>query len=505
MATDNFINVRELVPLLLKFKQDNPDKKIAFCFSGGGARGAYFGGVIEAIQQEINKHPQQTILPIEQRWKPDIICGTSAGALAGFAYWMECLLPSTPSPYACRQSNVWRSISDGNKGAEKLFDNPTVIDLLSKSSVELDNFLDSLDKLNDDLKPIFQNLDKQWNDIKLIISNSASFDINRFQNGIQDKVDSISNRVSKVGEKPKLKDALDWADNVLKLIAEVSSFIPAISLDLGNMQLDQAKKLVQNIKDLNNDIRDGQKNDMIKLVKDIRDFLYKLQDLYKKIRTTIFFSKFFIKTSSSLMNTNGLESVLEKFIFNSFPANTFQLKEGKIDARELDKAIVQLVQDKINAGKNVPALFLTGTNINAKRGVAFSLATPNVNESVANRNLWVIKLDEVGVDFSSHKIATNNEFVFGAKRFGTDFVHPTEIAQISQLPNSTDLINTILSGNVSINTETIAHSKNVIKTVPRTIKMASNSKALSKKVTTDRKSTRLNSSHLDLSRMPSSA
>jgi predicted acylesterase/phospholipase RssA len=103
--SDNFINVRDLVSRILQFKKDNPLKKVAFCFSGGGARGAWFGGVIEAIQQEVNR--QQPAVPKEDRWKPDMICGSSAGGLAGFAYWLDCAFPSNPAPYACRQSKIW--------------------------------------------------------------------------------------------------------------------------------------------------------------------------------------------------------------------------------------------------------------------------------------------------------------------------------------------------------------------------------------------------------------
>jgi predicted acylesterase/phospholipase RssA len=62
---DTFLNIRQLMSQILQFKQDFPDKKVAFCFSGGGARGAYFGGVIEALQQAINNHPDQALLPIE--------------------------------------------------------------------------------------------------------------------------------------------------------------------------------------------------------------------------------------------------------------------------------------------------------------------------------------------------------------------------------------------------------------------------------------------------------
>jgi len=86
--------VRELISQILQYKKDFPNKKVAFCFSGGGARGAYFGGVIEAIQQEVNR--QQATLAKEDRWKPDIISATSAGGLASFPYWLECLLPNEP-------------------------------------------------------------------------------------------------------------------------------------------------------------------------------------------------------------------------------------------------------------------------------------------------------------------------------------------------------------------------------------------------------------------------
>lgn len=427
---NNLLNAKELVPILLQYKQNNPDKKIAFCFSGGGARGAYFGGVIEGIKQEIDK--LQTNLSPEDRWIPDIICGTSAGAIAGFSYWMECLSPKSSSTFACRQSDIWYDISNGNKGGEKLFDNPVIIEYLSKSSETLDNLLDSVDKFNDDIKPIIENLDSQWTNIKLIISNVASFDTSKLGNNIQNRIENIRSKVNSAGSPPSGKDALklgnweNYADNLKNLVRDIHTIVPELLEDFTKMQIEQAKNLLENIKDLKSDIDDSRKNDIFNTLKDLKILSFKLQDLYKELKTVFFLTKFYIKECSSLMNTNGLQNILENFIFNSFPSNSLALDKGKLDARKLDEAIIKLVDEKKMKNKKVPDLFLTGTNINAKRGVAFSLAEDEVYDKVANRNLWLLRLNDSTTEFSTKKIIPN-KFIFGGKRFGNDLEHKAEI------------------------------------------------------------------------------
>jgi predicted acylesterase/phospholipase RssA len=431
-TADHFLNVRELVPLLLKYKAENPNKKIAFCFSGGGARGAYFGGVIEAIQQEINKQPAQALLPPEDRWKPDIICGTSAGAIAGFSYWMECLLPGNSAPYACRQSKVWQDISNGNKGSEKLFDNPAIIDFLSKSSVELDNLLDSHDTLTESIRTAIENVDKTWTDIKLVISNAGSFDINKLSNNIQNRLNGLKNDFDNIGKIPsfnikKPREVFDEIKGKFNSLVNISQLIPGIISEVANMEINQAQTLLKNIKDLSNDIKDGNNRDIGRMAKNLKEFTYKLQDLFKVVKPMLVLTRSFIKKNSSVMNTNGLENVLGNYIFNSFPPNSFQLIDGKLEARSLDTAIIKAVKDKLALNKKVPAFFVTGTNINAKRGVAFSLAPEAINIAVANRNLWVIELGDNVTDFYSHKTAIANQFVFGGKRFGEEYTHSMQI------------------------------------------------------------------------------
>lgn len=432
--SDHFINVRQLIPQLLQFKADYPDKKIAFCFSGGGARGAYFGGVIEAIQQEINKQPSQSSLPLSERWRPDIICGSSAGALAGFSYWIDCLIPGSTSPYACRQSLVWKDVSDGNKGAEKLFSNHGVIDFLSGSSLKLDLFLDNIEKLQADIRLVADDIDNWWTDIKLVISNTASFDTNKLRNDIQSRLEGLKNDFDNVGSPPSFdaKHPLSVFNDIkskFESLVNITGIIPGIISGVANMQIDQAKALLNNIQELRNDIMNGNK-DIGKAVRDIRDVLDKFKALFKKIVETLKQSLKSIKDNSSLMNTEGLQGILESYIFNSLPPGSLTMVNGKIDARELDKAIIKLVKTKRDAGQNVPALFVTGTNINAKRSVAFSLAPDDLNIKVSNSNLWVIKLDEDGTDFSTNRMMPGsgpNEFVFGGKRFGTEYSYPAAI------------------------------------------------------------------------------
>lgn len=438
---DNFLNIRQLVPQLIKFKEDFPDKKIAFCFSGGGARGAYFGGVIEAIQQEVNKQPQQSLLPLEERWKPDIICGSSAGALAGFAYWMEALLPGgSQAPYACRQSKIWRDISDGNKGAEKLFSNPLVIDFLSNSSFELDAFLDSLEVTQQTIKLVSDDIDKWWTDTKLVISEAGSFDVDRLRDNISGRINDIRNRASGLLKVPKVSQLGSYAGDACNLLKDTHNLIPNLIADIAGMQIDKARNLISHIQDLNKDIQKGNK-DIGKAIRDIRDSLNKFQNLFKTIIITLRQTLRSIKERSSLMNNEGLQAVLENYIYNSFPAGKFPMVNGKIEARDLDNAIIDLIKNNTNPKKKIPDLFITGTNINAKRCVAFSLATADVNNKVASRNLWVIKLDDKGTDMAEHKMKTlstpvaPNEFVFGGKRFDEDYSHSADIKFSGNTPD----------------------------------------------------------------------
>jgi predicted acylesterase/phospholipase RssA len=112
--------------LIRDFQNDtNPNKKLALAISGGGARGSYEAGVIEAMLQEFR------LAGIA----PQIVTGTSAGSIVATCLFVDLLFPLAPGasdpglppevpgpvPYASRQSQVWRNMAAGNAGAQQLF------------------------------------------------------------------------------------------------------------------------------------------------------------------------------------------------------------------------------------------------------------------------------------------------------------------------------------------------------------------------------------------------
>lgn len=428
---DTFINATALVAKIRQFKAANPTKKVAFCFSGGGARGAYFGGVLEAIQREVNKTELPNTAP-EDRWKPDMICASSAGALAGFAYWLDCLKPSNPAPYACRQSALWRQISDGNRGAEKLFSNFALVDFMSNSSLELDAFLDAVDKLQQDINVIRSDLSDIWDDIKDVISNTTNFNSNRLQNDIQARISELQGDVSNVSDAPNsIVDIPDYISDLLALINHAASFLPGVLSDFVNMGIDQAKELIISIETLWQDIVTGAK-DIGQGFSDLQVVLNTFQTLFSDLVQTIKATLKSIKDNSSLMNTEGLQRVLEQYIVSSFGLTSVS---GSIDARGLDTEVFNVINSQKALGKPVPDLFITATDINAKRSVVFSTADITTNNMVEASNLWVVGLEESGIDYSSHKIAPRGKYVFDGKRFGDALSNPVSVPKASFNPN----------------------------------------------------------------------
>ena len=126
-----YIDTQLLISKLIALKAADPAKKIAFVFSGGGARAAWFGGVLEAIEREVRR--QQPNVPANQRFAPDILVGTSGGGLAAVGYFADLMNSGEYGPYVNRQSWLWQEITRNNEAALKLLDNPGVLELLSGS------------------------------------------------------------------------------------------------------------------------------------------------------------------------------------------------------------------------------------------------------------------------------------------------------------------------------------------------------------------------------------
>ncbi|MGA3043901.1 MAG: patatin-like phospholipase family protein [Bryobacteraceae bacterium] len=88
---NQYCAIAVLVAYLLRERQTHPDMKLAFAFEGGGAKGCYHGGLLEGIAQQLAPHGGLAAL------RPDILTGTSVGAIAAFGLWMDMVYPGRPA------------------------------------------------------------------------------------------------------------------------------------------------------------------------------------------------------------------------------------------------------------------------------------------------------------------------------------------------------------------------------------------------------------------------
>lgn len=117
--TAKYCGISQIVADIAAARQAGKPVKVAFTFTGGGARGAWEGGVAEAL--------------LSAGLVPDLIVGTSAGALVSFALFVDLALPAgnLPAPFRGRQSTMWRQLGVGNNGAAQVVDNPWLVELAS--------------------------------------------------------------------------------------------------------------------------------------------------------------------------------------------------------------------------------------------------------------------------------------------------------------------------------------------------------------------------------------
>src|SRR5262249_36642499 len=109
-AGGKFVTIDEI---LTAFEEDPREhKRLAVVFTGGGARGAYGGGAVEALIQAFRR----------RQVMPDVICGASVGAINALCLFGDLMFPlAAPDPQSAlttTQSLVWRQMGAGGNGAD---------------------------------------------------------------------------------------------------------------------------------------------------------------------------------------------------------------------------------------------------------------------------------------------------------------------------------------------------------------------------------------------------
>ncbi len=110
---------RFLGPASLKVQPIDPERRrIALAISGGGAKGAYSAGTIEALLPRMR----------ERGLTPDLLVGTSAGALNGYGVFVEALGlensqlredPDIRQPYATFIASIWSLLGRERGGTSR--------------------------------------------------------------------------------------------------------------------------------------------------------------------------------------------------------------------------------------------------------------------------------------------------------------------------------------------------------------------------------------------------
>jgi len=111
---DSYTSTIDLVNEIKRIRASQPHAKIAFCFTGGGARGAYEAGALEGLFAAAHA--------LGVNIEPDILAGASVGSVIAFMHWAGRMLPKPLAPpYVTAQSSVWQHMANGNSAGETLF------------------------------------------------------------------------------------------------------------------------------------------------------------------------------------------------------------------------------------------------------------------------------------------------------------------------------------------------------------------------------------------------
>lgn len=475
---DYYVDVPTLVAQLIAYKTANPTQKVAFVFSGGGARAAWFGGVLEAVEQEVRK--QQPALAPELRFAPDILVGTSGGALAGLAYFCDLMNPGNSTPYANRQTWLWRDLARDNQAAYALLDNAGVLEIVSGSKAggpaiawptnsnvynqtpavgAIANMqsrlsprynFQSLFKSRSELWAATADLKAKWSAFLQSVSNLFNFPARIDQHNLSKVWDggisAIRNRINDVNSDindvhgyltdnpPKIGKALQVNllsdmgsvfSAVFNDIDSLASALMSIPIDAVNLLLHDVKQAIQATQALLGSLG----GEIEALFNRAFQFLTHIDDFITFIMMTVNMAR----NHSALMNTAGLSAIVHEVLRQTTPAQT----PAGTQASAMDTAIFgywktrrvgKLADPRVRA----PELIVTASNITAKREVLLGLCDPDTQKALGNSHTWFIGLDQANVAYVAGKLGGTppplsdpDRWIFGAWPTDTlEFVEP---------------------------------------------------------------------------------
>lgn len=356
LQNDHYAKITDVIDALLLERQSNPNMKLAFCFMGGGAKGVYQAGVIEAIAQHLAPHGGLAAL------RPDIIAGTSIGSINAFTLWTELMYPGgAMAPFQLRQSSLWQAMGNGgnlavghvapNKAAEALLDPGLLVDFVTdQTALPV-------------IAPIMAAISDFQSRLATVTTDFASLrsNLHTITSALPTIVDALSPLVH---GRPHVPDPVT-------ALHDVEQVVTAATALEGNVM----------------DILDNGAQDVLEGTALILDVTSQL--IPALVLLTDFLKKWLAngKLAMQLMNNGGIRAEISAFLKTS-PGNVAQHGEQAVRNDWLARANAAAS----NHTAPPPELYMTGTNIENSRLMVYAMAAPANMQAVADDATWVVDL-----------------------------------------------------------------------------------------------------------------
>jgi predicted acylesterase/phospholipase RssA len=422
-TSPGYLTLSEIVQQINSYSHSIP-RKVAISITGGGARGAYEAGVLEAIMQEFLKPSLPD--PI----KPDIITGASAGAIIASSLFVD-LLYNVPRPpgslFNSNQSETWRNFSNRNSGSVQIAGDRAMIIQYASSSRPLPVIGDLIaikNELEQSKNAMVDDFEKFRQKLKSLGDVITSFDLDksalkfdntqktleRSFNDLRHDAEIIKNK-ARVFEESNFTDLVEAASLVKAVFKFVGDLLMAIGKTVGALWTDLIELLTAFVKELSEYfskvlsslgetalafgklIWDGVAltGNALRLVGAIAKAVAAL--LIVIPITNIFMIEIglgIFKIPDHMIKNNNLFNIIENYKLTSF-RNSGRPRPPDQDTKSLivDDWLLRNLQSE-----TLPELFLTSTNLTegASRLTVLSVAKEGTIQLFDKQAIWIVDL-----------------------------------------------------------------------------------------------------------------
>jgi patatin-like phospholipase len=401
-----FVSLRRAIS---EFQADvRPTKRLAITFVGGGARGPYEGGAVEALVQELR----------DAGVAPDVVCGASVGSINALFLFVDTMFPqAAPNPqthFHARQSSIWRDIAVGNDGASKVLDKAWLVEYvtgkkpipglgqLQDAYLELGN---AWDKAQKDLGGLGPNARALLNALTSADPSGLFRDIGSAAATIVGDGTSILASYSAALNAANQLDPLDLThlpDQALALRNAVTALVNTLS-NLGSDIVQTGARLnadaVQTLQPYVNSVVGAAvtlAGSVVAFASDTGRLTGDLATLAVWIGVMLAIAFWIITHLETLFIAAGAFVLLADHVFDNRQISRVMdgLVRSSMAAANAAPpgAIVENWNSQKRAGATLPAIYLAATDLNARLMMVFALDDRLRLDRIASEGTWIVDL-----------------------------------------------------------------------------------------------------------------